>query len=285
MRPLISTAELAEALAGGRPPTVLDVRWKLGGPPAIEAYQRGHVPGAVFIDLETDLADPPGGADGGRHPLPDPDRFAEVMRRAGVSDDRQVVVYDFGPGAIAARLWWLLRWTGHRSVAVLDGGYPAWEGEGREISTTVSEPAAGDFTARPGAMPVIDASAAQESARSAVLLDARAPERYAGVVEPMDPRAGHIPGARNVPFTDFVDDKGRWLGESELRDRLARVGVLPGRPVAAYCGSGVTATSVLLALELAGLSDRECPAALYAGSWSEYSADPSRPVATGDQPG
>ncbi|GGM54707.1 sulfurtransferase [Longimycelium tulufanense] len=283
MSPLISTADLADALAAPNPPVVLDVRWSLAGPPGREDYDRGHLPGAVFIDLDTELAAPPGPA--GRHPLPSPADLERVLRAAGVRAGSAVVVYDASDGSVAARAWWLLLWSGHEQVAVLDGGYAAWVAENRPISTAAPTPEPGDFLVRPRSRPVVDAEAAATLARTGLLLDARAPERYRGDVEPIDPRAGHVPGAVNAPFSAHVDQTGHWRSPQELRQRFRELGVTAERVTAAYCGSGVTACSVLLALEVAGLSDRERPAALYAGSWSNWSADPSRPVATGDQPG
>jgi thiosulfate/3-mercaptopyruvate sulfurtransferase len=291
----VSTTDLAESLSGAEPPVVLDVRWRLGGPPGREDYVRGHLPGAVFLDLDADLAAPPGPA--GRHPLPEASDLQRVLRVAGVRESRPVVAYDDGNGSIAARLWWLLRWAGHDRVQVLDGGYAAWSSEGRPVSTEVPTPEPGDVTVRPGHMPVVDAEGAGALARSGVLLDARAPERYRGDVEPVDPRAGHVPGAVNAPFAAHTDAGGRWRTREELAEHFAKVGVgeLAGGgnggagtaagEVGAYCGSGVTATSVVLALEVAGVTSVDAPAVLYAGSWSNWSADPSRPVATGDAPG
>jgi thiosulfate/3-mercaptopyruvate sulfurtransferase len=279
MRPLISTENLAEHMAGSQPPTVLDVRWSLGGPPARRVYEAGHVPGAVFVDLDTDLAGPPGA--GGRHPLPDPGALQAALRRFGVRQGHPVVAYDADDGSVAARLWWLLRWSGHEAVAVLDGGFAAWQAEGRPIS--VDEPVVepGDVVVRPGGMPVLDADEAAALPETGVLLDARAPQRYRGETEPIDPRAGHVPGARNAPMTGHVKADGRWLGPEELARRFTELGVRSDRPVGAYCGSGVTATAVVLALEVAGVTTASRPAALYAGSWSHWCTDPSRPVATG----
>jgi thiosulfate/3-mercaptopyruvate sulfurtransferase len=285
MRSLISTAELAAELVGADAPTLLDVRWSLAGTPGIEAHRAGHLPGAVFVDLDTELADPPAGVRGGRHPLPDAERLTATMRRAGVRTGHPVIVYDQDNGSIAARAWWLLRWAGHDRVAVLDGGFAGWVTEARPITQVASTPDPGDFTATPGRMPVIDVDGAVELARAGVLLDARAPARYRGDEEPVDPGAGHVPGARNAPFTGHVGADGRWRSAPELREWFTGHGVDDRHPVGAYCGSGVTACSVVLALELAGLSTSARPAVLYAGSWSEYSADPSRPVVSGDRPG
>lgn len=302
MHPLIGTAELADLLKGTRPPTLLDVRWTLSGPSGESLYAAGHLPGAVFADIDTDLAAPPGAS--GRHPLPDPTDLQAVLRRLGVHSNRPVVAYDAGDGSIAARAWWLLRWAGHDEVAVLNGGYAAWSAEGREIvtgppvkaPTLPAEPASqrpGDgladgelapdsFVVRPGRMPVLAAEAAAAlPAGGGVLLDARAPERFAGEVEPIDPVAGHVPGARNAPAGGNVGADGRWLAPAALAERFAALGVRPGVAVGAYCGSGVTACSLVLALEVAGITTAARPAALYAGSWSHWCTDPSRPVATG----
>ncbi|MFC4858521.1 sulfurtransferase [Actinophytocola glycyrrhizae] len=278
--PLVSCTDLAASLSAAAPPTLLDVRWRLGGPPGREDYDRGHLPGAVFLDLDTELAAPPG--PGGRHPLPSRAELQRALRTAGVRDGHPVVGYDADNGSIAARLWWLLRWAGHDRVRVLDGGFAAWQAEGRPVTTDVPVHPEGDVTVRPGQLPVLDADGAAELARTGLLLDARAPERYRGDVEPVDRKAGHVPGAVNAPFAAHTGEDGRWRTPGELAARFAELGVRGDRPVGAYCGSGVTATSVLLALEVAGLGD---DAALYAGSWSEWSGDPDRPVDTGDAPG
>lgn len=282
MRSLTTTIDLAAKLEANpsRRPVLLDVRWRMAGPPGLDSYRAGHLPGAVFLDLDTDLAAAPGTA--GRHPLPSPDVLRAALRRAGVRAGHPVVVYDDGDGSIAARAWWLLRWAGHREVAVLDGGFAAWVAQDRPLSTRTPEPEPGDIEVRPGSMPVLDADDAADLARDGLLLDARAPERYRGETEPIDPRAGHIPGARNAPFAGHTGQEGRWRTPAELAARFADIGVTADTAVGAYCGSGVTACSVVLALEVAG---RQEPAALYAGSWSQWSADPARPVATGGQPG
>jgi thiosulfate/3-mercaptopyruvate sulfurtransferase len=315
MHPLIGTAELADLLEGSRPPILLDVRWTLSGPSGERLYTAGHLPGAAFADIDTDLAGPPGA--GGRHPLPGPSDLQAALRRLGVRGDRPVVAYDAGDGSTAARAWWLLRWAGHDEVAVLDGGYAAWTAEGRDVETgppaqapaAVTEPArqqpragvapadkarvTGDgapggepaeegFVVRPGRMPVLTAEAAAAFATGGgVLLDARAPERFAGDVEPIDPIAGHVPGARNAPATGNAGPDGRWLAPTALAERFAGLGVRPGVPVGAYCGSGVTACSLVLALEVAGVTSAAQPASLYAGSWSHWCTDPSHPVAIG----
>lgn len=279
--PLVSADDLLSSLDSPNAPVLLDVRWRLGGPPGRQDYAEGHLPGAVYLDLDADLAAAPG--EGGRHPLPAAEDLQRVLREAGVRAGRPVVAYDSDNGSIAARVWWLLRWAGHDDVAILDGGYAAWVAAGHPVTTDEVTPEEGDIVVRPGAMPVLDAGEAAGLAREGVLLDARAPERYRGDVEPIDPRAGHVPGARNAPFTEHLRD-GRWKPAAELAERFEALGVRPGDPVGAYCGSGVTASSVVLALEAAGITTPERPAALYAGSWSHWCVDPTRPVATGDQP-
>lgn len=282
MHPLITPEALADALRARPATVVLDVRWRLGGPPGRQDYEVSHVPGAVYVDLDTELSAPPGV--GGRHPLPDAERLQEVLRRAGVREGGQVVAYDAGDGSVAARVWWLLRWAGYGEVAVLDGGFAAWEAAG--LPVTAEEPvrltgdAAGDVVVRAGQMPVLDADGAAALAQEGVLLDARAAARYRGETEPVDPKAGHVPGALNAPSTGHVGADGRWLGGPELAARFAELGVSGDVAVGAYCGSGVTASSVVLALEVAGITSAEKPAALYAGSWSNWCAL-DREVATG----
>ncbi|MBK0373909.1 sulfurtransferase [Streptomyces californicus] len=275
MKPIITASACASESAGPRPPVLLDVRWRLGGPHGRADYEAGHLPGAVFVDLDQDLASPAG--DGGRHPLPDPEVFGAAMRRAGVGQDTPVVVYDGGQGWAAARAWWLLRWAGHRDVRVLDGGLAAWTGD---LSTDVPHPAEGDFRPKPGALPTLDADSAAAFARSGLLLDARAAERYRGDVEPIDRVGGHIPGAVSAPTDENTGADGRYLPAEQLAARFAELGAEAGAEgVGVYCGSGVSGAHQVLALEIAGLTG-----ILYPGSWSEWSADPSRPVATGPEP-
>ncbi|GII79844.1 sulfurtransferase [Sphaerisporangium rufum] len=269
--PLIGADELS---AMAPQVTILDVRWRLAGPPGMDLYRAGHLPGAVFCDLDHDLAGPPGA--GGRHPLPEPADFQRAMRRLGVSGGRPVVVHDDGDATAAARAWWTLRYFGHRDVRVLDGGLRAWTEAGLPVTADEPRVTPGDFTARPGGMPVLDADQAGALARDGVLLDARAAERYRGETEPVDPVAGHIPGAVSAPTSENVDPAGRFHRPEFLRERFISLGAVPGVPVGAYCGSGVTAAHQVLALELAGV-----PAALYAGSWSHWITDPDRPTATG----
>ncbi|GHH53225.1 sulfurtransferase [Lentzea cavernae] len=282
MHPLITPEALADALSARPATVVLDVRWRLGGPPGRQDYEVSHVPGAVYVDLDTELSAPPGA--GGRHPLPDPERLQAVLRGAGVREGGRVVAYDAGDGSVAARVWWLLRWAGFGEVAVLDGGFAAWEAAGLPVTADVPPApvgdAAGDVVVRAGQMPVLDADGAAALAQEGVLLDARAAPRYRGETEPVDPKAGHVPGALNAPSTGHVGADGRWLGAEELAARFAGLGVSGGVAVGAYCGSGVTASSVVLALEVAGITSAERPAALYAGSWSNWCAL-DREVATG----
>ncbi|MDG9717608.1 sulfurtransferase [Streptomyces sp. DH24] len=282
MNAIISASELASELAGDNPPVLLDVRWQLSvaraaGEPPFDGraeYAAGHLPGAVFVDLDRELAGAPG--TGGRHPLPDLAVFGAAMRRAGVSANRPVIVYDGGQGWAAARAWWLLRWTGHPNVRVLDGGLPAWQGP---LETAVPTPAEGDFRPVPGGAGLLDADGAATLARSGVLFDARAGERYRGEVEPIDPVGGHIPGAVSAPTSENVAADGRFLPAAELRARFTALGASDGTDVGVYCGSGVSAAHEVLALAVAGI-----PAALYVGSWSQWSSDPQRPVAVGPDP-
>ncbi|MCW3813338.1 sulfurtransferase [Micromonospora sp. DR5-3] len=272
---LIEPDRLAAELDRADPPTLLDVRWRLVGPPGWDDYAAGHLPGAVFIDLDTELCGRPGAA--GRHPLPDPAALQAALRAAGVRAGHPVVVYDGGDGMSAARAWWTLRWAGHRAVRVLHGGFPAWAAAGLPVATEAPTPAPGDVTVAPGALPVLDAGEAARlaAADTGVLLDVRAAPRYRGETEPIDPVAGHVPGAVNLPAPEYVTD-GRFPAAEALRERFAAAGVAEGAPVGAYCGSGVTAAQAVLALHLAGRPD----AALYVGSWSNWVADPDRPVAT-----
>ncbi|MFJ4682586.1 sulfurtransferase [Streptomyces sp. NPDC088789] len=282
MNAIISASELADELAGGAPPVLLDVRWQLsvakaaGEPPfdGRAAYAAGHIPGAVYVDLDRDLASAPG--EGGRHPLPDLTVFGAAMRAAGVSARTPVVVYDGGQGWAAARAWWLLGWTGHPSVRVLDGGLPTWEGP---LSTDVRQPAEGDFQPVGGTPGLLDADGAAALARSGVLFDARAGERYRGEVEPIDRVGGHIPGAVSAPTTQNVAEDGRFLPADQLKERFRSLGAAEGTDVGVYCGSGVSGAHEVLALAVAGI-----PSALYVGSWSQWSSDPDRPVAVGPDP-
>lgn len=275
MNVLISVDELADRVGSGSPPAPLDVRWALGDPHGHERYLAGHLPGAVYVDLETELAATPSPQEG-RHPLPAIRVLQTAARRWGVRDGGSVVAYDDVGGTSAARAWWLLRWGNVWDVRLLDGGLDAWRTSGRPLQTGEVHPAPGNVTLRPGGMPVVDADGAAGVARSGILLDARAPERYRGEVEPVDPVAGHIPGAVSAPTIENLQADGRFLPPDELRRHFAELGVDQAAPVGAYCGSGVTAAHEVAALAVAGIE-----AALYPGSWSQWCNDPFRPVATG----
>ncbi|WP_089153802.1 sulfurtransferase [Micromonospora sp. NBS 11-29] len=277
---LVEPDRLAAELDRADPPVLLDVRWRLTGPPGRDDHTAGHLPGAVFVDLDTELCGPPGTA--GRHPLPEPAALQGTLRAAGVRAGHPVVVYDGGDGMSAARAWWTLRWAGHRAVRVLHGGYPAWTAAGLPVDTAAPTPTPGDVTVVPGGLPVLDAGQAARlaAADAGVLLDVRAAPRYRGEAEPVDPVAGHVPGAVNLPAPEYVT-RGRFPAAEALRERFAAAGVRGDAPVGAYCGSGVTAAQTVLALHLAGRPD----AALYVGSWSGWVADPDRPVATGGPSG
>lgn len=296
--PLTSPAALAASLSrpDGAAPVVLDVRCppataprQAGSvmPPGRVVHDAAHIPGAVHLDLDTDLADPPGA--GGRHPLPGAARLEATLRRAGVRTDSAVVVHDHGDGSYAARAWWLLRWAGLSAerVAVLDGGWAAWTAQGLPVTAEPSRPEPGDVVVRAGNMPVLDADgAAAVVDADGILLDARSEARYRGAAEPVDPVAGRIPGAVNLPATELVGPDGRWPAPAELARRLdalglGALGLQADRPAGAYCGSGVTAAALVLAVEHAGVRPPTDPVPLYAGSWSQWCADPSRPVATG----
>lgn len=260
---------------------ICDTRWSLADGPRRDAYTTGHVPGAVFVDLDRHLAGPPS-PEQGRHPLPHPDDFARSMGALGIGDGDTVVGYDDPGGAIAARLVWMLRALGE-NAALLDGGLAGWEGP-LEEGAVVRPPAS--FTARPWPLERVasieDVEGVAVGELPSTLVDARDAERYRGDAEPVDPRAGHIPGARNAPWTGNLDpDTGRFLPAADLRERYSRLGIEPAHDVIVSCGSGVTACHDLLAIEAAGLG----PGRLYAGSWSQWSSDPSRPVATGDETG
>lgn len=260
MRSMIDAREAAEPHGSIR----LDVRWTLGGPSREADYAAGHLPGAVFLDLDRDVCGPPGPV-GGRHPLPDPEALQEVLRAVGIDDDSRVLVYDDGTAMAAARTWWTLRWAGLAHVQVLQGGIKAWTEAGLPLETEAPEPEPGTVTVRPGSLPVLDAEAAAEWARTRELVDVRAPERYRGEHEPVDPVAGHIPGAVNL-----------FLGEDDLADadRL-RERHESATPRAYYCGSGVGAARTALAVTAAGLPTPP----VYIGSWSDW-VSRGREVAT-----
>jgi thiosulfate/3-mercaptopyruvate sulfurtransferase len=272
---VISPADLAERLRDSRL-CIVDCRASLQDPAAgRHAYAKAHLPGARFADLLDDLSGPIVAGKTGRHPLPELDRFVAKVRRWGIGMSSQVVAYDDAAGAFAARLWWMLRWLGHDDVAVLDGGYSAWVAERRPVTADLPTVAHGNFV--PRARPELLVSTTELAAPQSIaqkLFDARAPERFRGDVEPIDPVAGHIPGAVNLPFADNLRD-GRFRSPAELRERFAQAlgDSAPERAVV-YCGSGVTACHDVLAFAHAGLPLPR----LYAGSWSEWITDPARPT-------
>ncbi len=280
-------ALLDDAAGGaGGAPVLLDVRWALGRTDGRERYGAGHLPGAVCVDLDTELAGPPGPA-AGRHPLPELADLQAAARRWGLRAGRRVVAYDDVGGTSSARAWWLLRWAGVTDVLLLDGGLAAWVRAGGPLETDDVSPAPGDVTLTPGHLPTLTADEAAAVAVQGLLLDARAAERYRGEAEPVDTRAGHVPGAVSAPTTDTLDDRGLLRPAGQLRALLtswwaaARPGGGAGTGlVGVYCGSGVTAAHEVAALAAAGVT-----AALYPGSWSQWSADPDRPVATGPERG
>ncbi|MBK6441235.1 MAG: sulfurtransferase [Actinomycetales bacterium] len=287
---LVTVSELVEALAGAEPPTLLDVRWALTDPPGAgrARYAAGHLPGAAFLDLETALTRHTGDPRDGRHPLPDLDVLREALIAAGVRMIRQIVVYD-EPGSFAAgRAWWVLRWVG-LPVRVLDGGITAWTAAGHPLTTATTAPFADATPAREvangafpglqsGQLPTLTTDEAAVAPRRGVLIDVRAPERFRGDIEPIDPVAGHIPGAVNIPVASLFAADGTLPDEATLRERLAPALAAAdcGAEVATYCGSGVSAAQGVLALATFGV-----PAALYPGSWSSWCHDPMRPVSTG----
>ena len=278
MGPLMDVAALDARFRAGRRTVVLDVRWALGDPHGREHYLEGHLPGAVFVDLATELASPAAAARG-RHPLPPLDEFQQAARRWGIRNGDVVVAYDNSGNMAAARLWWMLRNAGVQDVYLLDGGLAAWRGAGLPLEGGTAEALPGDVSLVGGGMPAIDAAAAGSWPATGVLLDARAGERYRGEFEPVDPRAGHIPGALSAPTSENVDPSGRFLPAAELRRRFEGLGIGGDVPVAVYCGSGVTAAHEVAALEIAGFR-----AALYPGSFSQWSNDPALQVVTGAEP-
>lgn len=279
---IVTASELVKAI-GNPELRLMDCRHQLTNPHwGPQQYAAGHLPGAVHAHIDRDLSSPPT-ARTGRHPLPDPAVFCEKLGRWGIDEHVQVVAYDDQGGIWAARAWWLLQDYGHRAAAVLDGGIQGWTGAGGPLTPEPPTIAPTTFRGAPGHRPQLDAQTLRDALGSGhmVALDARAPERYRGHTEPIDPVAGHIPGARNLPAMSLVTDEQKFLPPDRLRETLQRAA--RGRPpqeIAAYCGSGVTASHVVLAFDVAGLG----PISLYPGSWSEWIRDPSRPIATGEEP-
>ncbi len=274
----ITAAELAQRLEAGAPTAILDVRWQLTEPDGRAAYELGHLPDAVYVSLEDELTDHRARGRG-RHPLPSGRDLEAAARRWGLRTGAAVVVYDDWNRAGSARAWWVLSAAGIADVRILDGGLAAWIAAGGALQTGPATPAPGDVTVThhdlyAGALPTVTAAQVAEPGR--VLIDARAPERYRGDVEPVDPVAGHIPGARNLPAANVLAGDGTLAPAAELT-RMAADHIADGSEVAVYCGSGVTAATTLAALAAAGMD-----AALFPGSWSEWISEPSRPVASGE---
>lgn len=274
MTVLITADDLATALRADRPPVVLDVRWKLGGPPGHGEYLTGHVPGAVFVSLDDELASH-GAPTDGRHPLPSVETLQAAAGRWGIRPGDTVVAYDGEGNLAAARAWWLLRWAGVEDVRLLDGALPAWIAAGGELATDDVKPAPGTIELTPGQLPTLDLDAVANFPATGILLDARAGERFRGETEPIDPKAGHVPGATSAPTGANLDADGSFLSADALAARFASLGVDGSRPVATYCGSGVTAAHQVAALAIAGID-----AMLFPGSWSQWS-NHDLPVATG----
>jgi thiosulfate/3-mercaptopyruvate sulfurtransferase len=255
---------------------ILDVRWSLGGPPGLGLYRDGHIPGAVYVDLETELAGTPVPSEG-RHPLPELPTLQAAARRWGIDAGDTVVVYDDLGGQSAARAWWLLRYAGVADVRLLDGALAAWRSAGLPLESGTTAAAPGTIELHYGHLPVLSMDEAGDLPERGILLDARAAERFRGEREPVDPRAGHIPGARSAPASGNLDVDGRFLTPQQLRRRYEALEVRSDTPVGVYCGSGVTAAHDALALTIAGFRP-----ALYPGSWSQWSNHPGRAVATGE---
>lgn len=271
MSVLISAIELAAALKSATPPLVLDVRWLLGAPDGRADYAAGHIPGAVYVDLETELAGH-GAPSEGRHPLPTVEALEASARRWGLNAGQQVVAYDANANLASSRVWWLLRWAGLSEVRLLDGGLNAWTTEGFELSAEPVDPTPGTISLTGNHMPVVGLE--QVRGFDGVLIDARPAERFLGQVEPVDPKAGHIPGAISLPTADNLTADGYFLPREALESRFRAAGVGGRTAMVSYCGSGVTAAHQIAALEIAGFT-----AALYPGSWSQWS-NHDLPVAT-----
>ncbi|MSP11363.1 MAG: sulfurtransferase [Chloroflexi bacterium] len=278
---LVSISWLAENQNNAKV-RIVDVRWYLAAPQkGYQEYQISHIPGAIFLSLDKDLARPAYQGPG-RHPLPTPEEFAAVMGGIGVGSDVHVVAYDSSGGGNAARLWWLLRYYGHALVSLLDGGIGAWQAAGLPLSQDIPHPTSALFVPNPQPHMVVDKEVVRNmiEIHEGLLLDARARERYEGKVEPVDARPGHIPGARNAPYADNVDADGIMRSAPELREHYAALGAQDEEEIVCYCGSGVTAALDVFALTLAGFLNVR----LYAGSWSDWSSDPGLPAAIGSAP-
>ncbi|MEM8529242.1 MAG: sulfurtransferase [Chloroflexota bacterium] len=279
--PTLVTADwLAEHL---NDPNVLpvDTRWYLGEPGrGRQEYHESHIPGAPHLDIDQDLAAPPFHGPG-RHPLPPIEEFAVTVGRAGISPETHVVIYDSVGGAFGARLWWMLRYLGHKKVSMLDGGWQAWQATGHPIETEAPNISPTTFTPRPRPEVLVNADDVERLRHTpgVLLIDARNAERYEGRSEPIDSHAGHIPGARQAFFGENLNPDGTFKSPEALRERFTSVGANQADKVICYCGSGVTAAHNILALELAGFPE----ALLYEGSWSDWSSDPARPAATGSE--
>lgn len=276
------TAEELHRLIDAEDPSlrILDIRWRLDKPDGHADYLQGHIPGAMYVDMDTELAEHGRPATDGRHPLPTLETLQTAARRWGLNDGDTVVVYDDIGNAGSARAWWLLRQAGVSDVRVLDGALHTWKSAGLPLENGEITPGSGNITLNFESLRALNIDQAAAFGQHGTLLDARAPERYRGEHEPLDPQAGHIPGALNAPITGNIGEDHRFLSPGELRERFLALGVDPDTPVAAYCGSGISATHTALALELAGFD-----AVVYPGSFSEWSNHPEREVATGNQPG
>lgn len=284
----VTASELTELLAGGSSPALLDVRWQLGRSDGAEQFAQGHIPGALYVDLETELAAPASNL--GRHPLPSPEQLAAAITRWGITPTQQVVVYDAVAGMSAARAWWLLRWAGFTNVRILDGGLAAWIKAGGTLEEAEADSPALPTPITTGHLPTMTIDQAAAFAQDGFLIDARAGERFRGETEPIDPRAGHIPGALNVPTGTLINADGTLKSVTELTEIFAQAGILedtesmgdgewpiPAAEVGVYCGSGVTACH-----EIAVLASLGIEATLFPGSWSQWSTDPDRPAVTGE---
>ena len=278
METLVSARELSANLDN---PAwlVFDCRFVLSATGAGEAgYEAGHIPGAFYISLDKDLSTPHIPGRSGRHPLPEKSAWIGRVRQLGITPDKQVVLYDDTGGAIAGRMWWMLRWIGHANAALLDGGLKAWQQAGLPLTTdkpVARQPGDADYAAMPALVKILSADAIDGKAQ--LLLDARELPRFRGDTEPLDPVAGHIPGALCSPFSANLDADGRFKSPQQLREKFAAAAGT-NKPVVCYCGSGVTAAHNILAMKIAGLEEP----ALYPGSWSDWITDPRRPVATGE---